>query len=111
MRIGRLGWIDERLAAREGGVIVCSALRRTYRDTLRGGREDVRIVYLEGSRAMIAKRLALRRGHFMPADLLDSQFAALEAPGPDEEPIIVGIEEGPDAIAATIAAGIGFSEA
>lgn len=98
-------WIDER---RAGGVIVCSALKRAYRDAIVRGRPQVRIVYLQGSRALIAQRLRQRRGHFMPAGLLDSQFSALEEPGPDEAPITVGIEEGPDAIAASIAARLGF---
>lgn len=97
-------WIDARLAAGANGIVVCSALRRSYRDAVTQGRRAVRIVYLEGSRALIAERLSRRRGHFMPAALLDSQFAALEPPGPDERPITVGITDGPEAIAATIAA-------
>ncbi|MET0257038.1 MAG: gluconokinase [Methylobacterium sp.] len=103
-------WIDARLAAGASGVIVCSALRRSYRDALVQGRKSVRIVYLEGSRALIAERLRRRRGHFMPAELLDSQFAALEPPGPGERPITVGIDDGPDAIAAAIAGRIGVSQ-
>jgi gluconokinase len=103
-------WIDARLAAGEGGVIVCSALRRSYRDALVHDRPSVRIVYLEGAQALIAQRLSRRRGHFMPAGLLDSQFAALEPPGPDERPITVGIDDAPDAIAAAIATRLGFSQ-
>lgn len=109
--LARIGaWIDARLAAGESGLIACSALRRAYRDALVRGRESVRIVYLEGGRALIAERLGRRRGHFMPARLLDSQFAALEPPGPEERPITVGIEEGPEAIAATIASRLGASQ-
>ena len=104
------GWIGERLARGQSGVIVCSALKRAYREAIVGGRAQARIVYLEGSRVLIAERLAHRRGHFMPAGLLDSQFAALEEPGPGEDPITVGIEEGPDAIAASVAARLGFSQ-
>ena len=103
-------WIDARRAVGEGGVVVCSALRRAYRDRLLRPRAGVRLVYLEGSRALIQERLSLRRGHFMPAALLDSQFAALEPPGPDEDPLTVGIEEAPDDIAATITARLGFVE-
>ncbi|GEP01342.1 gluconokinase [Methylobacterium haplocladii] len=103
-------WIEARLAAGTSGVIVCSALRRSYRDVLVQGRPAVRIVYLEGSRALIADRLGRRRDHFMPAGLLDSQFAALEPPGPEERPITVGIEDGPEAIAAAIATRLGFSQ-
>ncbi len=102
--LARIGaWIDARLKAGESGVIVCSALRRAYRDTLVRDRA-VRIVYLEGNRGLIAERLAARRGHFMPGSLLDSQFAALEPPGPDEDPITVSIEDPPDAIVAAICA-------
>lgn len=99
-------WIDRQLATGEGGVVACSALKRRYRRTLTGDRPDVRIVYLEGSRALIGRRIAARRGHFMPASLLDSQFAALEPPGADEA-ITVGIEDGPDAIVAAVAARLG----
>lgn len=76
----------------ENGVITCSALRRSYRRQIIGERSDVRLVYLKGSRDLITERLANRRGHFMPPSLLDSQFATLEPPGPDEKPIIVGID-------------------
>ena len=103
-------WIDARLDAGENGVIVCSALRRSYRDHLRRGRSAVRIVYLEGERGLIRSRLEARRGHFMPAKLLDSQFAALDVPERDEDPITVGIADSPDDIAATITARLGFRE-
>jgi gluconokinase len=76
----------------ENGVIACSALKRSYRRQIIGERSDVRLVYLKGSRDLIAERLASRRGHFMPPSLLDSQFATLEPPRPDEKPIIVGID-------------------
>jgi carbohydrate kinase (thermoresistant glucokinase family) len=76
----------------ERGVITCSALKRAYRQQLIGDRSDVRLVYLDGTRELIAARLAGRRGLFMPARLLDSQFAALEPPEPDENPITVGID-------------------
>lgn len=99
-------WIRQRLEAGESGVIVCSALRRAYRDVLTGGSRRVRIVYLAGDRDVIAGRLAHRHGHFMPAGLLDSQFAILEPPGPEEHPITVGILEPPEAVADRIVARI-----
>ncbi|GMA74147.1 gluconokinase [Methylorubrum aminovorans] len=68
----------------------------------------IRLVFLEGSRELIQDRIRARHGHFMPATLLDSQFAALEPPGPDEDPITVGIEEGPDAIVAAVATRLGI---
>lgn len=97
-------WIAGRLASGETGVVACSALRRAHRDILVAGRPEVRIVHLAGSRALIAERIAARRGHFMPALLLDSQFAALEPPARDENPIVVGIDDPPDAIAEAVLA-------
>ena len=77
----------DRVAA-DGGhaVIACSALKRAYRDILVHGRDDVRIVYLDGSRELIAERMAARKNHFMPPGLLDSQFATLEAARPGRAP-------------------------
>lgn len=77
------GWIGER-AARGGGVVTCSALKRAYRDVLRSGSDRVWFVQLTGSRELIGSRLAARTGHFMPAALLDSQLADLEPLGQDE---------------------------
>ncbi len=82
-------WEDQQLAAGRHGVVSCSALRRAYRDTLR--RPQVRMVYLRGSRELIGARLTARRDHFFRADLLDSQFSALEEPGPDEDVLIVQV--------------------
>ena len=82
-------WIGEHTDAGRPGVITCSALKRSYRDVLRG--EQVVFVYLAGSREQIARRLAARHGHYMPASLLDSQFDALQPPTPEENSITVGI--------------------
>jgi carbohydrate kinase (thermoresistant glucokinase family) len=87
-------------------VIACSALRRAYRDILIGDRADVGLVYLRGDKALIGARLAARTGHFMPAALLDSQFATLEEPGPAERAIIVSVAGPPASIVATIRAAI-----
>lgn len=102
-------WIDA-LCAKGGRVVVaCSALKRAYRSVLLGGRADVRLVYLRGSRALIASRMAARSGHFMPTSLLDSQFAALEEPGEAEAPITVPIDDTPTEIVMRIVreAGLG----
>ena len=87
----RWPWLDaivaamrERAARGSGAVIACSALKEAYRDRLRrgvGAVDEVRIVFLKGDAATIGARLASRRGHYMPASLLESQFAALEEPG------------------------------
>ncbi|MEN3286059.1 MAG: gluconokinase [Bradyrhizobium sp.] len=79
-------------------IIACSALKRAYRDILVHGRDDVRMVYLNGSHDLIADRLGHRKGHFMPPGLLDSQFATLEPPSPDERPISVSIDAPVDVI-------------
>lgn len=88
------------LDAGRSAVVACSALKRSYRDILTGGRADVAIVYLKGSQALIAERLKRRKGHFMPPALLDSQFATLEEPDADEGAITVSIEPAPEAIVA-----------
>ena len=75
----------------ECGVLTCSALKRSYRDIIIGTRHDVVLVYLKGSRDLIHRRMAARHEHFMPVALLDSQFATLEEPTPDEHPIIVDV--------------------
>ena len=68
-------------------VIACSALKRRYRDFLRERLGQVRFVFLHGSPDIIAERLASRRGHFATASLLESQLAALEPPGSDEDAV------------------------
>jgi carbohydrate kinase (thermoresistant glucokinase family) len=88
------------------GVVACSALKRCYRDIIIGGRADVRLIYLEGSRALIGERLAQRHDHFMPASLLDSQFAALEPPDPEEDAITVSVDAPVDTMAAQLAAAL-----
>jgi gluconokinase len=84
-------WISAELARGRCGVIACSALKRRYRDSIIAGRDDVVLVYLEGSKDLIATRVAARRGHFMPPSLLGSQFDALEAPAPSENTIVVDV--------------------
>lgn len=71
---------------RDGGslVLACSALKRRYRDFLRDGHDDVKFVYLRGSREVLAERLGHRAGHFFDPALLDSQLATLEEPNEAE---------------------------
>lgn len=84
-------------------IIGCSALKRVYRDRIRAGAGGpVTFVHLAGSRELIASRMGARTGHYMPTSLLDSQFAALEPPGP-EEAITVDIAlELPDLVNAVL---------
>ena len=76
--------IGEQLEKEEPTVVACSALKRSYRERLRQGREDVVFVHLEGTFDLIRKRMDAREGHFMEAEMLRSQFEALERPAADE---------------------------
>ena len=96
-------WIDATRGAGRHGVVACSALKRAYRDILVGDRPDVRLIYLQGSKELIGQRQAARQGHFMPPGLLDSQFAALEEPGPDERPIVASVEPRPQEVVRDLA--------
>ena len=83
----------------ECGVVTCSALKRSYRDIIIGDRHDVALVYMKGSRELIHQRMVARHEHFMPVALLDSQFATLEEPTPNEHPIIADVSGKPADIA------------
>jgi carbohydrate kinase (thermoresistant glucokinase family) len=96
------GWRDRG----ESGVVTCSALKRTYRDILIGNRSGVTLAYLKGSRELIQRRMAARHAHFMPVALLDSQFATLEEPTPDEHAIVVDVGGRPEEIVAGIVQGL-----
>jgi carbohydrate kinase (thermoresistant glucokinase family) len=95
--------IDGWRACGESGVLTCSALKRAYRAKIIGDRHDVTLVYLNGSYELIKQRMAARRNHYMPVSLLDSQFATLEPPGPEEHPITVDIAGNGAAIACEVA--------
>lgn len=89
-------------AARDAGkglVLACSALKKSYRDVLRGGASDVQFIYLNGPPDLLAERLKKRGGHFMPASMLDSQLSTLEEPAPDENAWVVDITKSPAEIA------------
>ena len=90
----------ERLSAEaRSAVIACSALKQSYRERLAAGLPDMRFVYLHGDPALIRQRLTQRHGHFMPAELLQSQLEALEAP---QDAIVVDVAAPPEAIVAQI---------
>jgi gluconokinase len=78
-RIGNL--LADAVAHPDGAVVACSALRRAYRDRLRTiVGPSLRFVFLKGDKALMRSRVAGRKGHYMPASLIDSQFATLESP-------------------------------
>ncbi|MER9543947.1 gluconokinase [Mesorhizobium sp. M0437] len=106
----REGWLDaigQRMAAsvasRQGVVAACSALKRSYRDRLRGFCPDIVFVYLEIDPATAKQRVGNRKGHFMPASLVDSQFATLKAPAADEAAMALdGTRPGADTVATAL---------
>ncbi|AJC78015.1 gluconokinase 1 [Rhizobium etli bv. phaseoli str. IE4803] len=105
----RMPWLDRigediraSLEKSEGIIVSCSALKRIYRDRLRaaaGG--NLFFVYLEGSKALLTKRMGERKGHFMPVSLLESQLATLEVPTGEQGVVAVDIDDTIDGIAAT----------
>jgi len=93
------------LQAKENLVLACSALKESSRARLSGGDPTVRFVYLRGSKELIRERLRHRSGHFMKADLLDSQFAALEEP---MDAITVDIDDRPRRVVEKVRAALGL---
>jgi gluconokinase len=79
-------------------VVACSALKRAYRDRLRRGLADLRVVFIHATPELLAERLERRSGHFMPPSLLASQLEALEPPSPDENVVVVQAGETPKEI-------------
>jgi ribose 5-phosphate isomerase A len=102
-------WIDHQRALKQPGIITCSALKRAYRALIIGDRPEARLIYLRGSRALIAERLGGRHGHFMPASLLQSQLDTLEEPSPDEDALTVDAGPPPGEIAQEIIRLLGAS--
>jgi carbohydrate kinase (thermoresistant glucokinase family) len=102
-------WIDGRLTTGERGIVSCSALKRAYRDAILGSRGGVRLVFLKGDKALISTRMAARLDHFMPPALLDSQFATLEDPTPDERPLVVPVSPQPGEVVETIVRELGLA--
>ena len=103
--------IDEWRSRGENGVITCSALKRSYRKIIIDDRREVRLVYLSGSRELIAARMVQRHDHFMPASLLDSQFETLEPPGLEENAITVSVDAPLDKIVDRLVAELSRSSA
>lgn len=93
--------IESHLAAQQPAIFSCSALKADYREVLQRDDNQIKFVYLKGTKGQIAAHLQARKGHFMPAELLDSQFATLEEPenawvydvGASPEMIVDGIQQ------------------
>nr|WP_060178462.1 gluconokinase [Streptomyces sp. IMTB 1903] len=99
-------WIRNR-AGTGGGVIAASSLKRAYRDRLRAAAPGVVFVHLTGERQLIEERMAARKGHFMPATLLESQFATLEPLQEDELGVSVDVAGSPEEVAERALAALG----
>ena len=90
-RIGRR--LADSAAHPDGAIIACSALKRAYRDRLRAiVGPDLRFLFLKGDKALMRSRVAGRKGHFMPASLIDSQFAALESPEGERDVVAIAAD-------------------
>lgn len=98
--------MDEVRAASGRAVFTCSALKQSYRDVLTGGTDDVVLVFLTADRDTILARVARRRGHFMKADLVDSQFEALEPPA---DAVTIDVRLTPGAVLERVLAAVGRS--
>ena len=114
----RQGWLQTLgaqlgAASREGRSVVlsCSALKRSYRDTLRQQASDLALVYLAGTPELLAQRMAGRSGHYMPPSLLASQLATLEPPQADEHALTLDIARSPQAIVQDALAWLGHPHA
>ncbi|GFG75812.1 gluconokinase [Mycobacterium botniense] len=107
-------WLDavgEWLAEHsDGGVMSCSALKRTYRDQLRARCAPIRFVHLSGSPELIERRHVSRPGHFMPTALLTSQFDTLEPLGPDERGVVIDVSGTVEAVVETVLARSGMTD-
>lgn len=89
-------WLQKH--ADRGGVVTCSALKRSYRDVLRKHAGAVCFLHLTGSRELVSERIRSRSGHFMSESMLSSQLSALETPGADEAHVDVDIAQAPDEV-------------
>ncbi|MFD2239179.1 gluconokinase [Aureimonas populi] len=91
-------WISEKAGEGQDTVLTCSALKRRYRDVLRGAGARVRFVELVAEETLVAERMSRRKGHYMPASLLSSQFAALEMLDEDEDGVKVTVDASPEEV-------------
>lgn len=101
-------WLTDQARAGQSTLMTCSALKAAYRDVLRGAEGRVRFVHLSTATDVIGDRLVARTGHFMPAALLGSQIAALEPLVPDEDGVVIAVDEPPDVVAERTVAALGL---
>ncbi len=85
--------LEQDLSQGRNCVLACSALRRAYRDRFRELGASTLFLFLDGDRDLIARWIAERKDHFMPASLLDSQFATLESPAKEPDARRIGLSD------------------
>ncbi|GAA1476371.1 gluconokinase [Nocardioides aestuarii] len=100
-------WIREHDEAGESSLMSCSALRRTYRDVLRSGADDVAFVHLVGDKGVLLERMG-ERDHFMPPELLESQLATLEPLHDDEAGLELDVALPPAELAERVVEELGL---
>jgi gluconokinase len=100
--------IERSLSVGENTVLACSALKRAYRDRLRIS-DEVKLVFLRGDYALVEKQLRSRHGHFMNANLLQSQFDDLEEPQPDENVLTIELGRTPEEVVERIKAKLNLT--
>lgn len=104
-------WMDEHERAGRSAVITCSALKRSYRDLLRDGRNAVRFCYIDVPAEELERRLVARSGHYMPPSLLPSQVATLQPLQDDEAGVVVHALGEPDQVVADALRELGLRSA
>ena len=97
--------IDTLMSGHRSAILACSALKQIYRDRLGDGQPQVRFIYLKGNYDLIRQRLVARQDHFMPADLLISQFEALEEP---EGVLTIDVDQEPEVVVSLIKRELGL---
>jgi gluconokinase len=103
-------WVGDQERAGRDAVATCSALKRSYRDLLRGPHPSVVFSQLVADPAVLRARLLSRRHHFMPAALLDSQLADQELLAPDEPGFVVSVDRPPGQVVAAVLAALGLPD-
>ncbi len=108
----RISWLQDMqsaiarwLSANQNVVLACSALKASYRQFLLWDSDHIKLVYLQGSFALIQQRLQARQNHFMTEKLLKSQFDALEEP---DNVICVDVSQPPEVIVETLRTSLGI---
>lgn len=103
-------WMDDIIASGQSAVLACSALKRSYRENLLGGRAQAVMVFLVVSREQDEARVSQRKGHFFAEPLLASQFAALELPDPAEQRVypVATTDQQPGQLTSAIIARLGI---